>query len=56
MARGEHLRIETADDVIEEAEVRQIRLAGIAVADTFDGVGVTVPFKGIIHIVASGSE
>ncbi len=56
MARGEHLRIETADDVIEEAELRQISLAGIAVADTFDGVGVSVPFTDITHIVASGSE
>ncbi len=56
MARGEHLRIEAVDDVIEDAEVRQISLAGIAVADTFDGVGVTVPFKSITHIVAGGSE
>lgn len=56
MARREHLRLETADDVIEEAEVRQITLTGIAVADAFNGVEVSVPFKDIAHIVDRGME
>ena len=56
MARGEHLRIETADDIIEKAEVRQIILSGITVADTFDGVGISVPFEDITHILSAGVE
>jgi hypothetical protein len=56
MARGEHLRIETADDIIEKAAVRRIILSGITVADTFDGVGIAVPFKDITHIRSAGTE
>jgi hypothetical protein len=56
MARGEHLQIETADDIIEKAEVRHIILSGITVTDTFDGVGIAVPFKGIAHILSAGTE
>ncbi len=55
MARGEHLRIETADDLIEKAEMREIVRSGIAVADTFDGVGVSVLFGDIIHIRSVGT-
>jgi hypothetical protein len=50
MARREHVRLEAADDVIEEAEVRQVMVTGITVADVFDGIGVSVPFKDIAHI------
>ncbi len=56
MARGEHLRIETADDIIAKAAVRQITLSGVWVADTFDGVGVSVPFADITAILSAGME
>jgi hypothetical protein len=56
MARGEHLQIETADDIIEKAEVRHIILSGITVTDTFDGVGIAVSFKDIAHILSAGTE
>ncbi|MDQ6832059.1 MAG: hypothetical protein M3008_01570, partial [Chloroflexota bacterium] len=56
MARGEQLRIETADDLIAKAAVRQITLAGVWVADTFDGVGVSVPYEDITDILSVGME
>jgi hypothetical protein len=56
MARGKHLRIETADHLIARADVRRITVAGVTVADTFDGVAFFVPFEDITHLLSSGAE
>lgn len=50
MARENHLRIETADNLIIRADVRQLFLAGVTVADRFDDVQVCVHFKDIVHV------
>jgi len=55
MARGEYLQIETADDDIARAEVRQIVLSGITIVDTCDGVEISVPFRDITHLQSAST-
>jgi len=50
MVGGNELRIETADELIARAEVRQLSLSGVTLADRFDGVRVCIHFEDITHV------
>ena len=56
MVGGNQLLIETADEHIAGAEVRQITLSGITLADRFDNVWVCIHFEDITHMSCVGRD